>query len=437
MALQSFKLDPQGDAFLVMDRLADSISVKDPGDFDAGPNIPNLFSHYKGENPQSDRPRWSHEMDMNALFCALAQENSAEIKLADKKDAGSSDLHQEPQPEPPSPRDDVDSPHEKTPPSDKGGKPLAATSRYIEFRVSSKHLRLACPYFERMLGNGWLEGHNLQSGASNRVSVSNCDLRAFLVVLNIVHGRTRKVPFDVSLDLLFEIAIIVNYYECFEAVEVYLPYWFHGLEPVPGSSSFDLIKWLCISWVFRKTNIFFRVTRILLRQGKGQLQHLNLPISKLVIDTIDGTRERAICRVYEILNETLWRLGGTELCCSFECDSAMLGTLVKELVNRRLLFQETTTPPFDGIRYSRLFESLLNIRSPDWSSYSDSEEHRLQHSGSQPCSLKNMITTPLWKLDRTVEGLSLQNFPLDGVKSRDESDLAARYDDALRGNSDL
>jgi hypothetical protein len=146
-------------------------------------------------------------------------------------------------------------------------------------RVSSSHLALASPYFKRMLRGGWKEGHTLRSDGGVHLDVKEWDHEALLILMNIIHGHTRKVPRLVSLEVLAKIAVLVDYYECVEVVEVFSDMWINQLEKQPPRIySRDLILWICISWVFRLSKQFTVATRIALKQSRGPIQTLGLPI---------------------------------------------------------------------------------------------------------------------------------------------------------------
>lgn len=154
----------------------------------------------------------------------------------------------------------------------------------IKFFVSSNHLRLASPVFERMLTGGWAEGSALRTRGIAEIKVQSTKATALFTLLNIIHGRTRKVPRKVSLDLLTQLAVLVDYYECHEAVEVFSKIWIKAWKNRwPDRYGYDVIRWLCISWVFRDGRIFKNMTRILQRQATNPLQTFELPIPSRIV----------------------------------------------------------------------------------------------------------------------------------------------------------
>ena len=102
-----------------------------------------------------------------------------------------------------------------------------------------------------------------------------------MVVLNIMHCRTSKVPRLVGLQMLCMIAGLVYKYGCLEAVEVFSSIWIDNLkEKLPWCYSEDLARWIFISWVFHYEYIFQQMTLVAVRHSAGSIQHYGLPIPK-------------------------------------------------------------------------------------------------------------------------------------------------------------
>jgi hypothetical protein len=149
----------------------------------------------------------------------------------------------------------------------------------IQFRVSSRHLMLASPYFKKALNGPWEESAPDTADHRLYISAEDWDPQAFLILMHIIHGRNGQVPRSVSLELLAKIAVLVDYYECYEAVEVFAEIWLRQLkEQVPKKINRELILWLCVSWIFSAADIFTAVTKTALQQARGPLPTLYLPI---------------------------------------------------------------------------------------------------------------------------------------------------------------
>ena len=164
------------------------------------------------------------------------------------------------------------------------------TPDHMWIRVSSRHLTLASPYFSRMLQGPWKEAENVRTSGFVSVDEEDLDVDALVIVMNIVHGRTRSVPRKIDLETLAKIAVIVDKFECAEAVEVFTDMWIAHLKNViPSLYSRDTMLWICISWVFRQPNVFQLATSAALKHSTGPVQYLGLPIPSSVIGKLIST----------------------------------------------------------------------------------------------------------------------------------------------------
>lgn len=159
----------------------------------------------------------------------------------------------------------------------------------ISIRVSSKHLTLASIVFKKMLDAGFKEGLELSSAGYVEIPMPETDPTAFLILLNIIHGRIKKVPRKVDLFLLTEIAVLVDRYELLEITELWSDQWLRDLEEsVPVTLDEDLLPWMCISWVFKIPDIFKQITMVAHLESEGLLETTQLPIPESVLGMDSG-----------------------------------------------------------------------------------------------------------------------------------------------------
>jgi len=84
--------------------------------------------------------------------------------------------------------------------------------------------------------------------------------------------------------MLAKIAVLVDYYECLEVVEIFSRIWIDELkQTVPGTYSRDTMLWICISWVFRQSDQFHLATIAAAKHCRGPVQTMGLPIPDAVI----------------------------------------------------------------------------------------------------------------------------------------------------------
>lgn len=52
------------------------------------------------------------------------------------------------------------------------------------------------------------------------LEIIGCKPHTLLLILNAIHGRARKLPTEITLEELAEVAVAVDYYQCAEALEL-------------------------------------------------------------------------------------------------------------------------------------------------------------------------------------------------------------------------
>jgi hypothetical protein len=171
-------------------------------------------------------------------------------------------------------------------------KPLPADEKGVHYHVSSRHLKLASRCFNTMLsGEKWDEGIRKEDGLFC-MRLEGWDADAFLILMDIFHLRNRRVPRSVDLDTLAKIAVMVDYYECEEATELFTAMWitdWKKKQSVPTVYGRDLMLWICVARVFDLPEDFERTTSVALRCSTEDIRTLELPIWPTIV------RE---CRVY-------------------------------------------------------------------------------------------------------------------------------------------
>jgi hypothetical protein len=152
---------------------------------------------------------------------------------------------------------------------------MKANIQEVQMRVSSKHLILASATFGAYLGSDkFAEGRTLQTKGNVVVRLYDEDPDAMTILLHIIHGQTRKVPRQVSLEMLSKLAFVVNHRQMHEAVELFSDSWIENLkrDSLPGRYTPEVLSWLFIFWVFRKEDDFRNMSQILERESDHSLE---------------------------------------------------------------------------------------------------------------------------------------------------------------------
>lgn len=177
-------------------------------------------------------------------------------------------------------------PQESTPTKEKDPKTAEdadSATRHLQLRVSSKHLALACPHFARMFRSELREGTELRNNGRVELEVDQPSGTAVLLLMLVIHGRTRQVPRQVSKEMLVEIAVLVDYYECYEVVEVFSDMWIAAISDKHEKRVVGAPEWIFISWVFSKKTIFNKKTFAVINSYKGVIGAEGLPLPAKIL----------------------------------------------------------------------------------------------------------------------------------------------------------
>ncbi|GFF26958.1 hypothetical protein IFM61606_09856 [Aspergillus udagawae] len=235
----------------------------------------------------------------------------------------------------------------------------------LKIRASSKHLTLASPQFTRTLHSGFQESHDLHQRGHLDLEIDNWDPAAFLILMLILHGRTRPVPRKLTFSRLVDFAVLIDYYECYEAVEVFTDMWIRALEKTATASKSlaQVEEWLFVSWVFQHRQIFALACGYLQGNLTGRFCS-ELPIPQRVSNAIDRAREDAISRILDRVHCRVDVLRSGKVQCSYECDCVLLGALTRHM--RQLGILERPAPPFEGIAVEQLAKEAPGVVVPRW-----------------------------------------------------------------------
>ena len=141
---------------------------------------------------------------------------------------------------------------------------------------------LASQYFEKMLSGTSNEAITLRT--KRHVSISlTADLDAMIILLNIVHGVSRKVPRQVKLGILSKLAVLVSSLGMLDAVQFFSDTWIDNLqrEGLPKAYNEDVLPLVFVFWVFDRPSEFKNMTKLTQRECDeklgGEVQELPIP----------------------------------------------------------------------------------------------------------------------------------------------------------------
>ncbi|KAL8414942.1 hypothetical protein RB594_005954 [Gaeumannomyces avenae] len=219
----------------------------------------------------------------------------------------------------------------------------------MRIKVSSKHLSLASRHFSTRVRHGGGGGDHAPVQPDGRVHVrlddGAVDPSAAVVVMNIIHGRGRKVPRFLDLDALAKVAVFVDRYRCHDAVEAYADRWVGNLQQqrldeggsgLPGVYCRDLVLWIYVSYVFHQPDLFKRATAVAISKSSGPISSLGLPIREKIIRSINNQRQELIIQAVTIIRDALGSDNSIKSpsptpVCTIGCDSFLRTAFAQSL----------------------------------------------------------------------------------------------------------
>ncbi|RBR18145.1 uncharacterized protein FIESC28_06211 [Fusarium coffeatum] len=205
-------------------------------------------------------------------------------------------------------------------------------------------------------------------------------LEPLTIVLKIIHGKTRDIPETVTLDLLADIASIVYYLECHDALTFFGRNWLSRYSTINLLCFMDktLAQLIHISSVFENASLFENVTRIAIKSSSQVVPTYNLPIQSDILAAI-GSKSSALIKILiDGLIDIQSKLLCQKLGCSYGCRSMLLGSLMQAM-NAASIYPPPA-PPSPFLILGSVIFSLRSALSPKYFS-SDTDGPSSQHSG--------------------------------------------------------
>ncbi|RDW58019.1 hypothetical protein BP6252_13430 [Coleophoma cylindrospora] len=235
--------------------------------------------------------------------------------------------------------------------------------------VSSKHMMLASPVFKAMLRPNFREGETLRATGQATIPLPEDHLDAFVILLDIIHGRSKKIPRVVPFEMLLSLAILIDKYRLHELTRFFAEIWLDAVkEDIPTEMTRELVPWLVIAWVFGRADEFRNITRILERESQGRVytkiylegRKLELPLpgpvmgrfradlssthptDKAPTDAVEKKRASAIAAMLSVVESYVDNLqkGRAGLCGMAQgtmcCEGMILGTILMSAAQCRL-----------------------------------------------------------------------------------------------------
>ncbi|KAM3066352.1 hypothetical protein ACMFMF_010314 [Clarireedia jacksonii] len=232
--------------------------------------------------------------------------------------------------------------------------PAFKTIFKVHMVVSSQHMCLASPVFKAMLQGEFREGKELKEMKKINLPLPDDDLEAMKILVHIIHCKLKHVPLKVDLNLLTDIAILVDKYRMHEVTMIMAPIWSEGVDKDTWKQYDNIIRWIFIAWVFDMHEKFQSATQVMLYSSEFSVsqwmrsKNLDLPIPNHVLAEIEEARQKAVEDGMRLFRNLLEKYKGDAILCTAGdsitpyladhkshrrlCDSMVLGCLLKAYV---------------------------------------------------------------------------------------------------------
>ncbi|KAI3580817.1 hypothetical protein IWW34DRAFT_831406 [Fusarium oxysporum f. sp. albedinis] len=231
------------------------------------------------------------------------------------------------------------------------------------FLCSKKHLTLASRRAAKLFSSQFKEASVELDGLYHWKFEGIFNHEAFALVLKIIHGKTRGVPRTIKLDLLADIATIVDDLECHEVIAFFSDNW---LSRWPGENERtrgkELAQLILSSFVFEHAALFEIYTKMAIRYSDDGLLTFGLPIRADVSDKIESTRIEIFQHLFDGLDNLQTRILDASVGCNAACRAMLLGSLLQAM--KKLELYPRPSSPFPKLSLDNLLASLTKVQSP-------------------------------------------------------------------------
>lgn len=142
-----------------------------------------------------------------------------------------------------------------------------------EFLVCSRTLARASPVFDRMLYGPYIEAMGNKTDATGwTVALPEDKPAPMQVFLNIAHANFVLVPLILSVDSLYDLAVLTNYYDATPLLLPWIGAWMASLAEISQDANEIQYKMLWITWEFGRKEEFGAIAHRMLMEQPEQCE---------------------------------------------------------------------------------------------------------------------------------------------------------------------
>lgn len=257
------------------------------------------------------------------------------------------------------------------------------------FLVSSKHLKLASPWFKASLSDCWSRGQTSTHGGKAKMAINDCKPDILHILLTIIHGLFRKLPRQISFQQLAGLSRAADFYQCTEMVEPLVFQWLNETnmrQEINKELSNDLPEWIMVACIFKFDDLLSRFTKMAAETSTGPFRAPHLPIPTSIKNGITQSRQLWLNQVLCLLEFRIFNLLWGKACESV-CDASYLRHILRILAQHKVFFRMTphdtalstrpiaTTAFLSGLKVTEIRQMITTIT-----------EYPLSRGHRNPCS---------------------------------------------------
>ncbi|OAL26300.1 hypothetical protein AYO20_10177 [Fonsecaea nubica] len=291
--------------------------------------------------------------------------------------------------------------------NDADGDPSAKLARReVELQVSSKHLSLASKVLCHCL-----EGLPIGDKDVRTIPLPHDDLGAMQILLNIIHGLTRRVPRRVDVSVLSRVVVLIDKYEFHETAEVLTDIWLESLQPTILQDHQTLAANIFICWVLKKPSEYNILTKKAIWETSCGLEDEDGCVPYWIISEIQSRRQAILSEVLDTLSKLLDRFCSSQRQCYQDdnCDPLALGKLIRGL--RTFELYPIREPSEIKTSIQDLFSAIRSIDlSPFCAVFSKKDKRTRGRDEDHVCvHMDKDLTASLLGIEERISGLELRD----------------------------
>ncbi|KAI6710104.1 hypothetical protein JHW43_007371 [Diplocarpon mali] len=297
---------------------------------------------------------------------------------------------------------------------------IVLASHEVQAICSSRHLMLASRYFERILSGEFKEARVLRTTGHVQIEFLEEDLESMIILLNIIHGASRKVPRILTLEGLGTLAALVSKFAMLESVDFFSDTWIDQMkrEGLPKVYSRDVVRLLYVFWVFDREKEFGDMTRLAQRESDEGFEEdvKGLAIPRGIVEAIKTGRQSAIESAMSIVHALITRyMDGSDHCDAalddelrYACDAMVLGSLLKS--SRKIGLWPKPQAPFPGRKWRDVAKDIRGIRILDVCNKTSSRRWNSHGPSGNAHGIEDEIEGALKDVEKGLSGLKLKDY---------------------------